>query len=67
MGTRLRERRRFELVLESRLQKRAFLDLPRHSRDREEGLDGHVYRDYDRDSIYIGLDTYMYMSLYIYI
>ena len=30
------ETRRFELVLESHLQKQAFLDLPRHSRDREE-------------------------------
>ena len=30
---------RFSLVLESRLQKQALLDLPRPSRDREEGLD----------------------------
>ena len=36
---------RFELVLESHLQKQAFLDLPRHSRDREEGLDGYERRD----------------------
>ena len=31
---------RFELVPNSRLQKHALLDLPRPSRDREEGLDG---------------------------
>ena len=51
MDLHLRERRRFELVPESHLQKQALLDLPRHSRDREEGLDGHVYRVYDRDVI----------------
>ena len=37
---------RFELVLETHLQKQAFLDLPRHSRDREEGLDHDCVCDY---------------------
>ena len=45
---------------ESEKQKQALLDLPRPSLYREEGLDGDVYRDYDRDSIYIGL--YIYSS-----
>ena len=38
---------------ESQKQKQALLDLPRPSLYREEGLDGHVCRDYDRDVIYI--------------
>ena len=40
----------FRARTESRLQKLASLDLPRHSRDREEGLEGDVYRDHDRPS-----------------
>ena len=52
-------------MLESHLQKQALLDLPRHSRDREEGLDGYERRDYDRYDGYGYI--YIYRSLYIYI
>ena len=60
------KRRRERARAESRLQKQALLDLPRPSLYREEGLEGRVYRDYDRDVTYIGLYTYIYIHTYIY-
>ena len=65
MDLHLRGRRCFELVLESHLQKQAFLDLPRHSRDREEGLDGYERREYDRYDSYRHIYTYIGLSIYI--
>ena len=46
---------------DSRFQKQAFLDLPRPSRDREEGLEGYERRDYDRHDS----DRYTHIRLYI--
>ena len=50
---------------ESEKQKQALLDLPRPSLYREEGLEGDVCRDYDRDVIYIGLHIGLYTYIYI--
>ena len=50
---------------DSRFQKQALLDLPRPSLDREEGLEGAVYRDCDRDAPYIGLHIGLYIYIYM--